>query len=104
MLTTREFRTKFDAQEITNLAVQERLQRDPDLEGLLSAQLRLAAPLSRIAACCGEDGDLPRSPSREAWPPQSRPVDGSPAAECSARQSWALPIRLQAPRLRLGDP
>jgi len=39
-MVTREFRTQFDAQKITNLAVQERLQRDPKLEGLLSAQLR----------------------------------------------------------------
>ena len=39
-MVTREFRTQFDAQEITNIAVQERLQRDPELEGLLSARLR----------------------------------------------------------------
>lgn len=39
-MVTREFRTQFDAQKITNLAVQERLQHDAELEGLLSAYLR----------------------------------------------------------------
>lgn len=38
-LVTREFITQFDAQEITNLAVHERLQRDPELVSLLSAKL-----------------------------------------------------------------
>jgi len=37
---TRDFRTKFDAQKITNLAVLERLQCDRELEGLLGARLR----------------------------------------------------------------
>jgi len=39
-MVTREFRTQFDAQKFTNLAVQDRLHRDAELEKLLSAQLR----------------------------------------------------------------
>lgn len=45
-MVTRDFRTQFDAQEITNLAIQERLQRDPELEQLLCARLRLDVDLS----------------------------------------------------------
>lgn len=40
-MVTRESRTRFDAQEHTNLAVQERLQRDPKVAELLSAQVHL---------------------------------------------------------------
>ncbi len=45
-MVTRKYRSTFDAQQITNLAVQERLQRDLELEGLLGAQLRLDADRS----------------------------------------------------------
>lgn len=38
-MLTRHFRSRFDAQEITNLAVQERLQRDTELERLFSDRL-----------------------------------------------------------------
>lgn len=39
----RRRRSQFDAQRITNLAVEQRLQRDPELEDLLSARIRTAA-------------------------------------------------------------
>jgi energy-coupling factor transporter ATP-binding protein EcfA2 len=39
-MVTRDVRTPFDVQRVTNLAVQERLQRDPKLEHLLSARIR----------------------------------------------------------------
>lgn len=38
-MVTRRSRSKFDAQRITNLAVEERLQRDSDLVDLLSARI-----------------------------------------------------------------
>jgi len=38
-VVTRRWRSQFDAQQITNLAVDERLQRDSDLESLLSARI-----------------------------------------------------------------
>lgn len=38
-LVTRRWRSQFDAQRITNLAVEERLQRDPELVALLSARI-----------------------------------------------------------------
>lgn len=38
-MVTRDIATKFDAQGVTNLAVQERLQRDSQLEALLGARL-----------------------------------------------------------------
>jgi NACHT domain len=38
-MVTREFRSPFDAQEIANLAIEERLHRDPELVALLSARL-----------------------------------------------------------------
>lgn len=38
-VVTRRWRSKFDAQQITNLAVEGRLQRDSDLESLLSARI-----------------------------------------------------------------
>jgi hypothetical protein len=40
-MVTRPWRSQFDAQKITNLAVEERLQRDSELEGLLSARIRM---------------------------------------------------------------
>lgn len=39
-MVTREFRSEFDAQKITNLAVQERLQRDSELQRMLGANLQ----------------------------------------------------------------
>ena len=59
-MVTRDYRTQFDAQKITNLAVQERLQRDPELEGLLSAQLRpdvdrsISGSFARYLAAAGK--------------------------------------------------
>lgn len=38
-MVTRRWRSEFDAQQITNLAVEERLQRDSELEALLSARI-----------------------------------------------------------------
>jgi hypothetical protein len=38
-MVTRPWRSQFDAQQITNLAVEERLQRDSELEGLMSARI-----------------------------------------------------------------
>jgi energy-coupling factor transporter ATP-binding protein EcfA2 len=38
-MVTRPWRSQFDAQSITNLAVEERLQLDPDLEVLLTARI-----------------------------------------------------------------
>lgn len=49
-MVTREFRTRFDVQKITNVAVQERLQHDSELEELLSAQLRPEADRSIIGS------------------------------------------------------
>lgn len=40
-MVTRRRRSQFDAQLMTNLAVEERLQRDAKLEGLLSARIRI---------------------------------------------------------------
>lgn len=59
-MVTRQSRTKFDAQEITNLAVQERLQRDPELEGLLNARLQpdvdrsISGSFARYLAAAGK--------------------------------------------------
>lgn len=38
-MVTRQHHSQFDAQQITNLAVEERLLRDPELEGLMSAKI-----------------------------------------------------------------
>ncbi|NMF98207.1 NACHT domain-containing protein [Aromatoleum toluolicum] len=38
-MVTRRWRSEFDAQQITNLAVEERLQRDAELEGMLSMRI-----------------------------------------------------------------
>ncbi|MDX1296733.1 MAG: NACHT domain-containing protein [Pseudomonas sp.] len=38
-MVTRQWRSQFDAQQITNLVIVERLQRDSELEGLLSARI-----------------------------------------------------------------
>lgn len=38
-MVTRRLRSQFDAQQVTNVAVEERLQRDVDLEGLLTAKI-----------------------------------------------------------------
>jgi hypothetical protein len=38
-MVTRRWRTQFDAQQITNLADEERLLRDSELEGLLTARI-----------------------------------------------------------------
>jgi hypothetical protein len=59
-MVIRDYRTQFDAQKITNLAVQERLQRDPELKGLLSAQLRpdvdhsISGSFARYLAAAGK--------------------------------------------------
>lgn len=39
-MVTRRWRSQFDAQHVTNLAVEERLRRDSKLEGLLTARIR----------------------------------------------------------------
>ncbi|RZL04179.1 MAG: NACHT domain-containing protein [Rubrivivax sp.] len=61
-MVTRDLLTQFDAQEITNLAVQERLQRDPELEQLLCARLRpdvdrsISGSFARYLAAAGKLG------------------------------------------------
>ena len=59
-MVTRDMPHKFDAQSVTNLAVQERLQRDPELEALLVARLHpevdpsVSGSIARYLAAAGK--------------------------------------------------
>lgn len=59
-MATRPRRTQFDAQQITNLAVEERLQRDSKLEGLMSARIEkdvnpsISGSFARYLAAAGK--------------------------------------------------
>lgn len=59
-MVTRKLRTQFDAQKITNLAIQERLQRDAELAGLLGTYLRpdvnrsISGSFARYLAAAGK--------------------------------------------------
>lgn len=85
-MVIREFRTQFDAQKITNLAVQERLQRDSELEELLSAQLRtdvdrsVSGSFARYLAATGKLSTSARASVaellHEATAQQSLPLAG----------------------------
>jgi energy-coupling factor transporter ATP-binding protein EcfA2 len=61
-MVTRWWRSQFDAQQITNLAVEERLQRDSDLEALLSARIgkdinpSISGSFARYLAAAGKLG------------------------------------------------
>lgn len=61
-MVTRRSRTQFDAQQITNLAVEERLQRDSEVEGLLSGRIRedvspsISGSFARYLAAAGKLG------------------------------------------------
>lgn len=58
-MVTRRWRSQFDAQQITNLAIEERLQRDPELEGLLTIKIdtkcnpSVSGSLARYLAASG---------------------------------------------------
>jgi len=59
-MVTRRWRTQFDAQQITNLAIEERLQRDSEVEGLLSGRIgkdvspSISGSFSRYLAAAGK--------------------------------------------------
>ncbi|WP_172316314.1 NACHT domain-containing protein [Paraburkholderia solitsugae] len=66
-IVTRRWRSQFDAQQITNLAIEERLQRDSQLEGLLSARIgkdvdpSISGSFARFLAAAGKLGPDARS-------------------------------------------
>lgn len=68
-MLTRPRVSKFDAQQITNLAVTERLQRDPKLEVLLSTKIRkdvhpsISGSFTRYLAAAGKLNPMARSRS-----------------------------------------
>lgn len=59
-MVTRRWRSQFDAQQIANLAIEERLQRDSELEGLLSAKIEkdvhpsISGSFARYLAAAGK--------------------------------------------------
>lgn len=61
-MVTRRWRSQFDAQQIINLAIEERLQRDSELEDLLSARIRedvdpsISGSFARYLAAAGKLG------------------------------------------------
>ena len=65
-MVTRRRRTSFDAQQIANLAVEERLQRDPELEDLLTARIMvdvdpdISGSFARYLATAGKLGSQAR--------------------------------------------
>jgi len=66
-MVTRRWRSQFDAQRITNLAVEERLQRDPELQCLLSARIgkdvnpSISGSFARYLAAAGKLGPEARA-------------------------------------------
>ncbi|WP_278412567.1 NACHT domain-containing protein [Stutzerimonas kunmingensis] len=66
-MVTRRWRSQFDAQQITNIAVEERLQRDSKLEDLLSARVvpdidpSISGSFARYLAAGGKFGAETRS-------------------------------------------
>ncbi|HXP74499.1 MAG TPA: NACHT domain-containing protein [Stellaceae bacterium] len=68
-MVTRPRRSGFDAQPITNLAVVERLQSDPELEGLLTVRIArdvhpsVSGSFARYLAAAGKLGPEPRGRS-----------------------------------------
>lgn len=59
-MVSRQWRSQFDAQQISNLAVEERLQRDSELEGLMNARIRkdinpsISGSFARYLAAAGK--------------------------------------------------